>query len=91
MLAYALLYRSSSTTSQQRSTLPVTDRGTVFAREHDRAVPEILAALLLGPGVLPQAGSYLVALADVGECSPEALRIIAEQDIDTRSRRLGPS
>jgi hypothetical protein len=62
----------------------------VFAGEHDGAIPEILAALLLGPGVLLQAGSHLVALTDVGQRSAEAFRIIAEQDVDARPGRLGP-
>jgi hypothetical protein len=62
----------------------------VLAGEHDGAIPEVLAALLLGPGVLLQAGSHLIALADVSQCPAKASRIIAEQDVDACPGCLGP-
>lgn len=62
----------------------------VLAGEHAGAIPEVLAALFLGSGVLPQPCSHLVAFAYVSQRSAEALRIIAEQDVDACPGCLRP-
>ena len=39
----------------------------ILACEHDRTVPEVFPALLLGASMLSQAVTYLVAFTDVRE------------------------
>jgi hypothetical protein len=39
----------------------------ILARKHDRTIPEVLPALLLGAGMLSQAITYLITFTDVRE------------------------
>lgn len=62
----------------------------VLGREHDRPIPEILAALFLSPGMLPQPVSHVVTFADVDHSAAEGLRVIAEQKVDAGPRSFRP-
>jgi len=50
----------------------------ILACEHDRTVPEVFPALLLGASMLSQAVTYLVAFTDVRELLSWRLRIVTE-------------
>jgi hypothetical protein len=62
----------------------------VFAGEHDSPVPEVLPALVFGPGMLIQALPDVVALSDVGERATQAVRVVTQQKVDAGPGCLRP-
>jgi hypothetical protein len=60
----------------------------ILTRQHNNAVPEVLAILILRTRVIVESLTHIVAFANVSESPTETVWVVADQDVDSGSLYL---